>query len=217
MKQTLKLITKIGILIFSIGIYAQNEKPEYDFEIIRTEIIYEHNADTTLTKLYSSNKELLNGKYRIIHEDSVETFVTFKNGLWDGLYKSYYKTGELDAVIPFENGIKIGTGNWYYPSGKKKREIPYLNREMHGKCKWYHENGNLLKECEYINDKENGVCKWFYENGNIQVLANYKNGIKNGLFEQYNENGEIIKQLYFLNDKQVSKREFNKYYWQQRV
>jgi antitoxin component YwqK of YwqJK toxin-antitoxin module len=206
----MKLITIIGIFIISIGNYAQTEKPNYEFEIIRTDIIYEHNADTTLTKLYNSKNELLNGKYKIIHEDSTETYVNFKKGLWDGLYKSYYKTGELYAVIPFENGIKKDTGIWYYKNGNLNREIPYLNRKQHGICKWYYENGNLKKECEYLNDKENGICKWYFENGNIQTLVTYKNGFKNGLFELYNENGEITKQGYFLKDKEVTKKQFEK-------
>ena len=206
----MKLRISLLLLFLSISNYAQIEKPEYDYEIIRTEIIYQHNADTTLTKLYNKNNETLNGKYRIIHEDSVVTYVNFKSGLWDGLYKTYYKTGELYAVIPFENGIKKGSGIWYFKNGNRNREISYLNRQQHGVCKWYYENGNLLKECEYINDKENGKCIWYYENGSAQMLITYKNGLKNGLTEKYNQNGSIENQLYFINDKKVSKKEFDK-------
>lgn len=206
----MKLKMILLFLLISISNYAQNEKPEYDYEIMRTEIVYQHNADSTLTKLYNKNNELLNGKYRIIHEDSVVIYVNFKSGLWDGLYKSYYKTGELYAVILFENGIKKGIGIWYFKNGNKNREISYLNRQQHGVCKWYYENGNIFKECEFINDKENGKSKWYYENGTVQLLITYKNGLKNGLSVKYKQDGTIENQLYFLNNKKVSKDEFDK-------
>jgi antitoxin component YwqK of YwqJK toxin-antitoxin module len=205
-----KLINIIGLLLYSIFNFAQTEKPDYEFEISRTDIIYEHNIDTTLTKLYNKNKELLNGKYKIIHEDSIETYVTLKNGLWDGFYKSYYKTGELNAIILFENGIKKERAVWYYKNGNLNREISYLNRQQNGICKWYYENGNLLKECEYTLDKENGICKWYFEDGKIQTIVTYDKGIKNGLSEKYKSNGDLEIRIYFLNDKKVTEKEFKK-------
>lgn len=208
MHKIIKFISIIGILFLSTVSYGQNKKPGYEFEIIRTKIIYEHNADSTLVKLYNENKELLRGKYKIIHEDSTETYVGFKEGLWDGLYQTYYKTGELQFSLSCENGIKMGTGKWFYKNGNVKSEIPYLNRQQHGICKWYYENGTLLKECEYVFDKENGVCKWFYENGKIQMIVTYKNGIKNGIAERYKPNGDLEHKIFYLNNERVTEKQF---------
>ncbi|MDE7169874.1 MAG: hypothetical protein K2N67_06730, partial [Mucispirillum sp.] len=82
----------------------------------------------------------------------------YKNGIKEGIDKTYYESGKLWIETPFKNDKKEGF-QYYYKSGVLFAVILYVNNEItSGICA----NGRLWTSAELIN----------WENG-LQVYCRY--------------------------------------------
>ncbi|HBJ78958.1 MAG TPA: hypothetical protein DDY85_08010 [Fusobacterium sp.] len=69
--------------------------------------------------------------------------VFYKNGLKEGIEKTYYKNGNLRLEIPYENSKIVGTEKRYYESGELFGEITYSDEDV--KEVYYEKNGEIKK------------------------------------------------------------------------
>ena len=80
-----------------------------------------------------------------------------KNGLW----KTYYKDGQLHHSGHFVQGSPDGRHVFYYPDGKTLKEEQYYVMGRRDKnWKKYNEDGSLFLTVTYRNDEEvriNGI------------------------------------------------------------
>lgn len=115
-------------------------------------------ADTGYTgiKQYFSNDRLLKE-------------VTFRNGVRDGLMKTFYPGGQLYQTFWYENGMREDSSVWYYLEGQVFRTTPY------------------------IRDTVNGIQKQFYRTGKLRAKIGFSNGLRTPLLEEYDLNSRLIK------------------------
>jgi hypothetical protein len=76
--------------------------------------------------------------------------VTFKNGVREGLMKSFYQTGELRQTFWYKNGLREDSAKWYYQEGQVFRSTPYKKDTIDGIQKQYYRNGRLKAKLGYI-------------------------------------------------------------------
>ena len=83
----------------------------------------------------------------------------------NGIYKYYYKSGELFNISEYNNDKLNGECICYYKNGNVLSNCNYINDKKHGKEYIYNINGFLYKSTDYNNDKiiEEII---HYENGN---------------------------------------------------
>jgi antitoxin component YwqK of YwqJK toxin-antitoxin module len=74
------------------------------------------------------------------------------NGKIEGIYKSYWKNGQLCC------------------------EVNYIDDKREGIYKSYWDDGQLYKEVNYIDGKENGIRKLYFPNGQLWHEVNYIDG-----------------------------------------
>ena len=99
-----------------------------------------------------------------------------KNGKW----KSFNKHAVLIAEGMYVNNQKHGTWREYYDhTGSIMIEEDYVHGVMHGRFTSYHPNGQIFSQ------------------------GKFHNGLREGYFRAYDENGVNIKNLLFINDKQI--------------
>ena len=118
-----------------------------------------------------------------------------KNGR-EGLFNSYYKNGNPEAINPYKSGKLNGLCTFYYENGNKSEVSNYTAGKANGLTTFYYENGALKQKSNYSNTKEHGDYVSYYENGKIKnkgkkdttSLALY-NLI--GDWYEYNEDGSI--------------------------
>ena len=79
----------------------------------------------------------------------------YKNGELVGLFKRFYKNGNLETIGNFNNNSNE-TGEWkyYYENGKVEAAGNYIDGIETGTWKSYNENGNLIESTKFINGKE---------------------------------------------------------------
>lgn len=81
-------------------------------------------------------------------------------GLKNGMWKTYYKDGQLHHAGNFVQGNPDGRHVFYYPDGTLKEEQYYVMGRRDRNWKKYHENGSLFLTITYRNDEEiriNGI------------------------------------------------------------
>ncbi len=92
----------------------------------------------------------------------------YKNGLLDGEYKVFYKSGQLTELSHYKNGKKDGISLRYS------------------------DEGVLTENITYKDGIANGYAIIYDEHGDVFARGNYVNGIKKGIWE-FNMDGEMVK------------------------
>lgn len=101
-------------------------------------------------------------------KDKLVKEVTFKNGVREGLMKSYYFGGQLYQTFWYENGLKEDSARWYYLEGQLFRTTPYKH------------------------DTVDGIQKQFYRNGKVKAKIGYSKGMRTSFFQEYTPEGKIV-------------------------
>jgi antitoxin component YwqK of YwqJK toxin-antitoxin module len=94
--------------------------------------------------------------------------VTFKNGVREGLMKSFYQTGELRQTFWYINGLREDSAKWYYQEGQVFRTTPYLH------------------------DTIDGIQKQYYRNGRIKAKLGYMKGLRTPYLEEFTQEGKLV-------------------------
>jgi hypothetical protein len=110
---------------------------------------------------YTGIKQYMSGK-TLIKE------VTFKNGVREGLMKSFYQTGEVRQTFWYRNGFREDSSIWYYQEGQKFRATPYKR------------------------DTIDGVQKQYYKTGQIKAKLGYSKGFRTTYLEEFTQGGKLV-------------------------
>jgi hypothetical protein len=94
--------------------------------------------------------------------------VTFRNGVRQGLMKSFYATKEVRQSFWYENGLREDSAKWYYLEGSVFRATPYKR------------------------DTVDGIQQQYFKNGKIKARLGYKKGLRTFFFEEYTQGGKLI-------------------------
>jgi hypothetical protein len=94
--------------------------------------------------------------------------VTFKNGVRQGLTKTYYQSGQLYQTFWYEKGLREDTGRYYYLEGQIFRETPYKN------------------------DTIDGIQTQFYRGGKLRARIGFSKGMRTPFIEEYLADGKLF-------------------------
>jgi len=94
--------------------------------------------------------------------------VTFKNGVREGLMRSFYNGKQVRQTFWYENGLREDSAKWYYLEGQVFRSTPYDR------------------------DTINGVQQQYFKNGRIKARLGFEKGMRTFFFEEYATDGKLI-------------------------
>lgn len=94
--------------------------------------------------------------------------VTFKNGVREGLMKSFYQTGEVRQTFWYKNGLREDSSFWYYQEGQKFRATPYKR------------------------DTIDGIQVQYYRTGKLRAKLGYSKGLRTMFLQEYTPAGKIV-------------------------
>ncbi len=110
---------------------------------------------------FTGIKQFMSGRF-IVSE------VTFKNGVPDGLKKTFYASGKLRQTFWYVNGLRQDSSRWYY------------------------EEGQLFRTTPYKNDTIDGTQKQYYRTGQLKAKLFYKKGFRTPELEEYTKEGKLL-------------------------
>jgi MORN repeat variant len=98
---------------------------------------------------------------------SIET--TLKNGVKEGLTKTYYLSGSLAHTAWYKNGLKEDSAKWYY------------------------EEGQLFRSTPYRRDTMDGIQMQYFRNGILKAKIGYKKGLRTFFIQEFDLNGRLVR------------------------
>ncbi len=145
------------------------------------------------------------------------------NGKRQGLWKEYYKTGELrsqgkyvnsNPVGPWEfyfmdktveiegaydqKGRKTGEWLWYYANGDTMMLANYDAGELDGEFVEFDEQGRIVSKGTYVEGTEEG--QWIYFNGEYSEKGSYFDGMRTGVWVARFPDGKTASVIHYEQD-----------------
>ncbi len=103
----------------------------------------------------------MSGRY-IVNE------ITYKNGVRQGLMKTFYMSGKLRQTFWYEKGLRQDSSRWYF------------------------EEGQLFRTTPYKNDTIDGIQKQYFRTGQLKDEIGYKKGLRTTYFKEYSKDGKLV-------------------------
>lgn len=116
------------------------------------------------------------------------------NGAITGVWKSYYKSGNIKSSVNYEDGkVNGGAYFWFDKKPKVKRaDAKFEDDVMIDFYYEYYDNGTRKSKIEYDDGEADGDAEFYYPNGNIKIEAEYSDNEKHGKWIYFDEKGEKI-------------------------
>mgnify|MGYP001997676289 CR=1 FL=1 len=114
----------------------------------------------------------------------------FKEGLLDGTAKSFYPSGQVQAISNFSAGKESGISYGFTEDGKKIYEATYKNGNLEGSLIQWNTDGTKKREARY-------------KIGKIRWEIHFKNNLPHGLETLWNENQVPIYQAVYEAGHQI--------------
>ncbi|MBN1130472.1 MAG: hypothetical protein JXA71_15875 [Chitinispirillaceae bacterium] len=122
----------------------------------------------------------------------------------DGTIRERYFTKITDSGTV----VKEGMYRSFYKTGNRKIEISYMNGKKDGSISSWYKNGRIRSIISYKNGRLNGPAKWYHANGEPAIIGYYDdNGQREYLWQLYHNTGEKCAQISYRNGT-VEKKEY---------
>lgn len=148
------------------------------------------------------------------------------NGKRHGLWKKFYKNGNIRYFGKFNHGKETGTFKYYSLASNKQpivikkyndvdnfAEVTFYTetgkllskgkmqgKERVGKWVYFHKDGKtILQEEFYVNGQLEGKYTTYFKNKKPTIEANYKNGQLDGSYKRYSVRGHVYQDLNYKN------------------
>lgn len=103
----------------------------------------------------------------------------------------FRKNGDTTLWENYKNGLLNGVKRTYYRGTRLKKESNYLNGVLHGPFKFYSPDTVLLDDLNFANGKKDGNLKYFYNDGTLMKTENWDEGAKIGIFKSFYYQGHL--------------------------
>ncbi|HNX66775.1 MAG TPA: hypothetical protein PKH02_07820 [Bacteroidales bacterium] len=123
--------------------------------------------------------------------------------------ENYKVKGVIKKTVSYKNGVKDGLTKTYFNEAAVEQEIPYVDGKKNGLAKWYYTDGFVFRTTPYENDTINGEQIQYYKSGKIRAKMKYDNGKRYPGLDEYEMDGTKItdypKLVYHINDNYKEK------------
>jgi hypothetical protein len=106
--------------------------------------------------------------------------------------KKYMSGNQLAMETTFKNGVKEGLAKTFYPGGNLKGTIWYENGLREDSAKWYFEDGRLFRTTPYKRDTVDGIQIQYFRSGKLKARIGYKMGFRTFEFEEFDMQGRKV-------------------------
>lgn len=117
--------------------------------------------------------------------------ITYKDGEFDGLYKTYTSEGKLLTEQMMKNGERHGLKRGYFSNGQVMYESQYKNGKKHGKEERWDPDGSPAAEYYFVDGDRDGLSTNYFDDGSVRKTQEYKERKRVGETKLFYENGEL--------------------------
>lgn len=108
--------------------------------------------------------------------------------------KKYMGNRRLIKEITFKNGVREGLMKSFYPGGQLRQTFWYVNGLREDSSKWFYEEGQIFRSTPYKNDTIEGTQVQYYKNGKLKAKLSYIKGLRTPYLEEFTKEGKLVTQ-----------------------
>ena len=169
------IVVMTSILMFTAGIETKGQS----YRIFKGDTINRTDQDGKkqgMWRRYYENDQLFSETY-------------FKDNIPSSETKTWYRTGEVQAILTYDATGKTAMMESFWPDGSPKATGQYINKKKHGRWIYYHRNDSISSIENYNMGVEDGEWTNYYPSGKVSERFIYKKGLKHGKYTSYFSNG----------------------------
>ncbi|MBL4652127.1 MAG: hypothetical protein JKY53_04560, partial [Flavobacteriales bacterium] len=117
------------------------------------------------------------------------------------IYVDYYDRDEqhMRSEGTFENGKEVGLWKYYYKSGQLKEACEYVMGGFHGRTTIWYENGQMQHQGWFKFSQQDSLYTEWNDDGKIIAQGVYDMGVKDSIWNYFYTDGELQKQSQYNN------------------
>ncbi|MGQ1787073.1 DUF3352 domain-containing protein [Saccharicrinis sp. GN24d3] len=138
--------------------------------------------------------------YFITHPERVQDSILMyegqlDEGILDGIWKTYYMSGNIKSAVNYNDGLVDGTAIFYYNNDKHiiRAEIQLDDDIMDGTYKEFYADGNIKASLEFRDGQRWGDAVYYYQNGAVKINGHFRKNSRTGSWKFYSRTGELLK------------------------
>jgi antitoxin component YwqK of YwqJK toxin-antitoxin module len=137
------------------------------------------------------------GEYKRFYETGeLEELAFFENDRLTGVRTIFSPDGKEIIKETHVNGLYHGLYESYFDNGEIEQKGSYIKNSMSGIWEIFYPNGQLKESVTFSDNEENGPFKEFYENGIIKAAGEYKDGDnEHGILMLYDSTGVLVRKM----------------------
>jgi hypothetical protein len=98
----------------------------------------------------------------------------------------------LVSETTYKNGVREGLKKTYYQNGRLRQTFWYVNGLRQDSSRWFFEEGQVFRTTPYKNDTIDGIQKQFYRTGKVKAKITYKKGLRLPTLQEFTQEGKLI-------------------------
>ncbi|MCA9261651.1 MAG: toxin-antitoxin system YwqK family antitoxin [Planctomycetales bacterium] len=127
---------------------------------------------------------------------------TYKQGVYDGVWKFWYENGQLCKEVKFAEGVPDGQWETRRADGTLRSVKAYKMGRREGRWIDYNDDGTTVKvEQVYADGGLNGERIVYFPSGKPKQKATLKNGVLDGEITEWDEAGRKVAQFTLVDGK----------------
>jgi len=119
---------------------------------------------------------------------------TIKNKKLDGLCLIYYpnQSQSLKTVLTFKNDVLNGIVKTFYENGSLQAEYHCKDNQLDGEASKFNVSGNLVAIESYKNGILNGESRYFQDNRILTEIISFEDGLRHGNYQRFAPSGTLV-------------------------
>jgi hypothetical protein len=105
----------------------------------------------------------------------------------------YYSKQLLLKEVSFKNGVRNGLTKTFYPGGQLRQTFWYINDLKEDSATWYYTEGQVFRTTPYKHDTINGIQRQFYRTGEIRAKIGYSKGLRTPFIQEFTKERKLVK------------------------
>jgi antitoxin component YwqK of YwqJK toxin-antitoxin module len=154
----------------------------------KAEVTYLDSGKVDYTTMFHPNGKLMaRGKHSGQKKDSTWQYFSeedgslvseeiYAGGGGQGVWRTFYSSGQVAEEITYRNGIKDGPCTRYFTDGTVKSTCTYVNGMLEGLFVIHHLNGSVEVSGTYRNSKKEDVWVYLTDEGELEKKEYYRGG-----------------------------------------
>jgi hypothetical protein len=104
----------------------------------------------------------------------------------------YYSKQLLLKEVSFRNGMRNGLTKTYYPGGQLYQTFWYVNDLREDSSGYYYLEGQIYRTTPYKHDTIDGIQRQYYRSGEIKAKIDFRKGLRTSYFKEFTKEGKQV-------------------------